>query len=511
MGDNLQNSKRIAKNTLMLYIRMLLIMVVTLYTSRVILHALGVEDYGLYNVVGGVVVLFTFINNAMVSSTQRFLNFELGRNNFDGAQKVFSASLNIHILIAIIFLILSETIGLWLLNRYIKIPVGREVAANWVYQFSIIVSIINIIRSPYNAAIIAHENMSFYAYLSIIEIVLRLAIVYLVYLFIDRLIAYAFLLMVVAVIILCAYYIFCKKKYTVCKYCFNYDKKLYLQLAGFSGWSLFGSFANMGATQGINIILNTFFGVTVNAAMGIANQVNTAVYTFVSNFQIAFNPQIVKSYANGDRDYFISLIMNTSRYSFLLLFLLSLPIYICCPEILSIWLKTVPDYAVEFCRLMLVYLLIDSIQGPLWVSVQATGKIRNYQIMMSLLILMNLPITYVLLVFFRIPEIALLVRIAINFVTAMARVIYLNHLYGFPVRRYLSESVCKCMLVLIISFPLPYIMHRITSVTFTNTILNLIVAFMCAIIAITFIGLNLKERVLVINKTKQLAHKLCGC
>ena len=314
--NNSQNNKRIAKNTLMLYVRMLLIMAVSLYTSRVILQALGVEDFGLYNVVGGVVVLFTFINNAMVTSTQRFLNFEIGGNNLDEARKVFSASLNIHIIIAGAFLLLAETVGLWFLNRYIQIPEGREIAANWVYQFSIIVSILNIIRSPYNAAIIAHEHMSFYAYVSIIEVILKLAIVYMVYLFADRLIAYAFLMMMVTLIVLGVYYIFCKRKYEICRYQFEYDRKRYMALASFSGWSLFGSLANMGASQGINIILNMFFGVAVNAAMGIANQVNAAVYQFVSSFQTAFNPQIIKSYAADDRNYFISLILNSSRYSF---------------------------------------------------------------------------------------------------------------------------------------------------------------------------------------------------
>lgn len=506
MTDNSQNNKRIAKNTLMLYIRMLLIMVVSLYTSRVILQALGVEDFGLYNVVGGVVVLFTFINNAMVTSTQRFLNFEIGRNNLDEARKVFSASLNIHAVIACVFLLLAETVGLWFLNKYIQIPEGREVAANWVYQFSILVSILNIIRSPYNAAIIAHEHMSFYAYVSVIEIILKLAIVYMVYLFADRLIAYAFLMMMVTLIVLAAYYIFCKKKYTICKYKFEYDRKRYMALASFSGWSLFGSLANMGASQGINIILNMFFGVAVNAAMGIANQVNAAVYQFVSSFQTAFNPQIIKSYAAGDRTYFISLIMNTSRYSFLLLFLLALPIYICCPEILSIWLGTVPEYAVEFCRLMLLFLLIDAVQGPLWVSAQATGKIRNYQILMSALILLNLPITYVLLIFFKNPEIALIVRVSINFVTAVARVIYLNHLYDFPVGRYIKDVILKCLIVLVISYPIPYLVHNMSGTTLIDTLANVFIAMISATVFIALIGLRSKERVLIISKVKQVFH-----
>ncbi len=504
--NNSQNNKRIAKNTLMLYVRMLLIMAVSLYTSRVILQALGVEDFGLYNVVGGVVVLFTFINNAMVTSTQRFLNFEIGRNNLDEARKVFSASLNIHIIIAGAFLLLAETVGLWFLNRYIQIPEGREIAANWVYQFSIIVSILNIIRSPYNAAIIAHEHMSFYAYVSIIEVILKLAIVYMVYLFADRLIAYAFLMMMVTLIVLGVYYIFCKRKYEICRYQFEYDRKRYMALASFSGWSLFGSLANMGASQGINIILNMFFGVSVNAAMGIANQVNAAVYQFVSSFQTAFNPQIIKSYAADDRNYFISLILNTSRYSFLMLFLLALPIYICCPEILSIWLGTVPEYAVEFCRLMLLFLLIDAVQGPLWVSAQATGKIRNYQILMSVLILLNLPITYVLLIFFKNPEIAIIVRVAVNFITAVARVIYLNHLYDFPIGRYMKDVILKCLVVMVISYPIPYLVHNMFGTTLIDTFANVFIAMISATVFIALIGLRSKERVLIISKVKQVFH-----
>lgn len=493
MSDNSANNKRIAKNTLMLYIRMLLIMGVTLYTSRIILQALGVDDFGLYNIVGGVVVLFTFINNAMVASTQRFLNYELGRNNTEEAKKVFSASLSIHFAIAAVFLILAETIGLWFLNTYIQIPSGRETAANWVYQFTIATSIINIIRTPYNASIIAHERMSFYAYISIIEVVLKLLIVYLVYLFADRLISYAALITIVTLIVFGGYYFFCKKNFSICQYKFEYDKQRYLSIASFSGWSLFGSVANMGGQQGTNILLNMFFGVAINAAMGIANQVNAAIYHFVSNFQTAFNPQIIKSYAAGDKDYFINLILNTSRYSFLLLFYLALPVYLCAPDILRIWLGTVPEHAIEFCRLMLIFSLIDAIQGPLWVSAQATGKIRNYQLLMSALILLNIPIIYVLFLYFDSPEIALMVRISINIVTATARVIYLNRLYKFPIIRYLKEVVCISLLMVCSSIPLFLLdnMHYITTIIII-ILYNSVITF--------FLGLNKKERIFALKK-----------
>ena len=360
-----ENNKRIAKNTLMLYVRMMLIMLVSLYTSRVILKTLGIENFGIYNIVGGIVVLFSFINNAMVSSTQRYLNYELGRQNLDEAKKIFSASLTIHFIIAGIIIFLSETIGLWFLNKYINIPEGRIVAANWVYQFSILTFAVNIIRTPYNASIIAYERMSFYAYISIIEVVLKLIIVYAIVIFADRLIAYSVLVFIVAILILICYIIFCLSKFPICKYKYEYNKLRYASLLNFSGWSMFGALANTGAQQGINILLNMFFGVTVNAAMGIAHQVNSALYSFVSNFQTAFNPQIIKSYAANDRSYFFSLILHTSRYSFYLLLILAFPVILCCQEILQIWLVDVPEHAVAFCQLVIIFSLIDAWQGPL--------------------------------------------------------------------------------------------------------------------------------------------------
>ena len=503
MTDSAANNKRIAKNTLMLYIRMILMMAVSLYTSRVILAALGVEDFGLYNVVGGIVVLFSFINNAMVTSTQRFLNYELGRNNSEEAQKVFSASLSIHFVIAAVFFVLAESAGLWFLNNYIKIPLGREVAANWVYQFSVIASIFNIIRAPYNAAIIAYERMSFYAYVSIIEAILKLLVVFLVYLFADRLISYSAMITAVALIILFIYYIFCQKNFPICRYKFEFNKSRYLSIASFSWWSLFGSFANTGASQGINIILNVFFGVAVNAAMGIANQINSAIYSFVSNFQTAFNPQIVKSYAAGDWEYFINLILNTSRYSFILLFVLALPVYITCPDLLKLWLGNVPEYSVSFTRLMLLFLLIDSVQGPLWVSAQATGKIKNYQILMSSLILLNLPITYLLLMFFKVSEIALIVRVFINFVTAIARVVYLNKLYDFPIKRYLTEVLLPCCATLAVSYLIPYYIYE----NIGKPAITIIISLLCAFVAIFTLGINSNERNFVLTKIKQIIHK----
>ena len=503
MSVTSENNKRIAKNTLFLYVRMLLIMGVTLYTSRVVLHVLGVEDFGIYNVVGGVVVLFTFVNNAMITSTQRFLNYELGRRDLKAAQRVFSASVTIHLGIALLTLVLAETVGLWFLERYIKYPANREWAVMLTYQFTILATCINIIRTPYNAAIIAHERMSFYAYISVMEAVLRLLVVYLLGLASwDRLIFYAFLMFVVLALVLVCYYLYCRRSFAVCLYRFFWDKSLYCELLGFSGWSLFGGVANMGASRGLNILLNLFFGVTVNAAMGIANQVQTAVYSFVGNFQTAFNPQIVKSYASGDRGYFIDLIMRTSKYSYFLLFAISLPLYICCEEVLSLWLGEVPAYTVSFCRFMILFSLLDALQGPLWVSVQATGKIRDYQILMSVMILSDLPPSYLFLRMGYVPEVVLAIRCLLNLLILFVRLWYLWHLYDFPVWRYLREVVGRIVCVTVVSFGvisclsmdvLPVV--KILGTIFISIIGNLFLVYT--------IGFDNKERLLIIKQIKK--------
>lgn len=507
MPNVAQNNKRIAKNTVMLYIRMILVMLVNLYTSRVILQVLGVEDFGLYNVVGGVVVLFSFINNAMTVSIQRFLNFELGRNNIPGAQKVFSASLIIHIGIAVLFLILAETVGLWFLNKYINIPDGRETAANWVYQFTILTSLIGIIRTPYNSSIIAYEKMSAYAYISIIEVVLKLLIVFLVVVFSDRLIAYSALVAIVAILIFGSYAIYCTAKFPICKYKYHNDRQCYLSLINFSGWSLFGAVANVGANHGIGILMNIFFGVTVNAALGIAHQVNAAIYQFVSNFQTAFNPQIVKSYAAGDKQYFFNLILNTSRYSFYLLFFLALPVFICCEEAVTIWLGNVPEHVVSFCRLTIIFSLIDAWQGPLWVSAQATGKIRNYQLLMSILILSNLPITYILFKFFHVPEIALIVRVGINIVTSIARTLYLKHLYGFPILKYITSVILRSLGIMLLSAPVPVIIYTLCDNSmWIRLICTILSCFVFTALSIYGLGIDKNEKNIIKTYTKRIIH-----
>lgn len=489
-----KNSKRIAKNTAMLYIRMILMMGVTLYTSRVVLSALGVEDFGLYNVIGGIIILFSFINNAMVISTQRFLNYELGTNNIEAIKRIFSASVTIHALIALFILIAGETFGLYFLHEYINIPPGRETSACWTYQFSILTACASIIRAPYNALIIAHEKMSFYASISIIEVFLRLGVAFSLTAFAyDRLILYGILMFLVALLVSIYYIRYCLSRFPGCHFSFIKDRELYRRLISFSGWSLFGSMANVGASQGSNIILNIFYGVAVNAAMGIANQVNAAIYSFVSNFQTAFNPQIIKLYAAGERNSFVNIIMSTSKYSYYMLLLISLPVIICCREVLEIWLGTVPMYTTEFCQLMILFSLLDALSGPLWVSVQAIGDIKYYQLIIGGVILLNIPIGYAMLFFGFTPVTVIGLKVMLNAATLALRIIYLKKKINFPAKKYIVNVLMLSVLITILCAPLPYYLHKVTS-GLSGVVITFATSLSVSAVIITLLGLTREER-----------------
>lgn len=428
-------------------------MVVSLYTSRVVLNTLGIEDYGIYNLVGGIVVLFSFINSAMASATQRFLNFEMAKKSEEAVRKVFSISMNAHILIAGIIIVLAETIGLWFLNNKLNIPVNRHYAANVVYQFSIFTFTFNILKVPYNASVIAYEKMSFYAWISIIEVILKLAVVFLLVLFLfDKLILYAILIFAVSILIFFTYRFYCRRMFTSCHYKFIHDRVLFKELLSFSGWSMFGNMALVGSNQGISMILNIFLGVTINAAMGIAAQVNAAVYSFVSNFQVAFKPQIVKTYATGDFLKHEKLIMQTSRLSYYLLFVLVLPVLFNTEEILIIWLKTLPEYAVEFTQIIIGISLIEALAGPFASSTSASGKIRNYQIIISFLLLLNLPLAYFLLLKGYSPINVIIGKAIITFLVFTVRIGFVYNRLDFSLLPYIKELIGKVFGVSIIAF-----------------------------------------------------------
>jgi len=498
--NSVDNNKRIAKNTVLLYFRMLFTMAVSLYTSRIVLNILGIADFGIYNIVGGVVVLFSFLNSAMSSATQRFLNFEIGKNDIVRLKKIFCISMNVHISIAFIVIILAETVGLWFVNTQLNLPLNRMNAANWVYQFTILTFILSIIQVPYNATIIAHERMSFYAYVSIIEVSLKLLVVILLqYIGFDKLKLYAVLICAVTLIVITVYKIYCNKKFESSRYSFIWDAPLYKQLLSFSGWSLFGSLANVGKTQVVNIFLNIFCGVFVNATMGITNQVSATLNGFVANFQLAFNPQIVKSYAANEKGYLMKLIFQTSKYSYFLLYILSLPILLNTDYILKLWLKIVPEYTVEFCQLTIIYLLIESISGPLWMSIQATGKIKKYQIVISSLLILNVPISYILLKLNFVPYSVLWVNIGLCIIALFVRILFLKSQIDLQIMLFFKDVLLTIIVVTILSIPLPLILSHYLN-GFGGFILSSGVAFISVGILVYFIGFKIKERQFLKNR-----------
>ena len=448
-----QDTKRIAKNTIFLYVRMIITMLITLYTSRVILNVLGVEDYGVYNIIAGIVVLLAFLQTAMTNASQRYITYELGKGELESVKKVFSMSMTTHITISLLIFFLAETIGLWFINTQLNIPANRMLAANWVYQFSILTFIVNLIRIPYNASIIAYENMSFYAYISIIESILKLLIVYVLCISpSDKLILYAILLCGVAIICTFIYKIYCCKKFLTCNYTYFWDKKLYWQLMRFSGWTMLGGISNVSAQQGGNILLNMYNGVVSNAAFGIANQVSYAVYAFSSNFQIAFNPQITKLHAVGDSLHLNNLVNKASLFSYYLMLLFAVPFMINTEIILKLWLKNVPEYTVGFCQLMVVYQLIDAFQAPLNTLIFSTGKIKNYNIWLSALIFCNIPLSLYLLSIGKSPYYVLGIRAGINLLTAIIRVVYVRYFMNFPSLYYFLHVVLKILAVTVLAF-----------------------------------------------------------
>lgn len=509
MTASSDKDKRIAKNTIMLYIRMLLIMAVTLYTSRIVLMALGVEDFGIYNVVGGIVIMFGFLNSAMTTATQRFLSFELGLEKKNELKKTFQIALNIHIGIAVVIFIIAETVGLWILNNKLNIPYERMEAAHWVYQCSILSFLITVLRVPYNASIISRERMNIYAYMSIIESILKLGIVFLLsvggY---DKLKLYSILLLIVTFIIAFFYYIYCRCRFAECRFSLIWDRKRYCILLSYAGWNLFGSLAWAGYAQGINILLNIFFGPVVNTARAISFQVNSAILSFISNFQVAVTPQIVKSYALQDIDYMLRLVFYASKYSFLLLAFLSLPLLLEMEMILELWLKQTLPYAALFCRLIIINSLIDTFSGTLMMAAQATGKIKKYQLIVGGLLLLNLPISYLFLSYEYPPESVYCVSILLSFIALVSRLFILRTLLVFEIGDFFKKVFFISIVTVVIAAIIPTFIWCGLEKGLVRLFFVTIASCSSFVLATYWIGFTHQERFFVKGKMKILINKL---
>lgn len=440
MSDTSLNNKRIAKNTILLYFRTFITMIISLYTSRVVLNTLGVTDYGIYNVVGGVVAMFGFINSSMSVATQRYLNFALGQNKMQQLKTVFSTSINIHLCISILIIFLGETVGLWFLLNKMTIPDNRLEAALWTYQCAIFSTIIMIISVPYNALIIAHEKMGAFAYISILEVLLKLLAVFSLFIIdYDKLILYSILMLLIQIVVRIIYGSYCKKHFSESKYHFIWDSKLFKEMSSFAGWNLWGNVAFIGFTQGLNVLLNMFFNPVVNAARGISVQIQNTINQFSSSFQMALNPQITKSYAMSDLDYMHNLIIRSSRFTFYLMVVISLPIFLETSMILKVWLGIIPDYTVIFVKLMLCVTIIDAVANPLVTAAAATGKIKMYQVAVGGMLLLILPVSYITLKMGGEPWSVFIVHLFICVCSFIVRLLFVHKLVGLSIKKFIVD------------------------------------------------------------------------
>ena len=485
---------------------MLFMMAVSLFTSRVILNTLGVEDYGINSVVGGVVAMFGFISGPMAGATQRYITFALGSGDEKRLSTVFCTAMQIQVILASIIFLLGETIGLWFLYNKIQIPPERMDAAFWVLQCSLISSFVMIISVPYNADIIAHEKMSAFAYISVLEVVLKLIIVYLLVLFsVDKLILYAFLLLAVQLLIRFCYSIYCHKHFKETKYKNVWDKALFKEMTGFAGWGLFGNLSYVMYSQGLNILLNVFFGPLVNAARGVSVQVQNAIQQFVGNFQTALNPQITKTYAQGKMQEMHKLMYRSARFSFYLLFFLSLPVLFETDFILTIWLKTVPEYTVTFLRIMICTSLIYTCANPMIIANQATGKVKKYQAVCGTILIMILPISWVLLELGFPAYSVFIVHFVMEGVCQLARILMLRPLIGIRLRDYFYNIYLRVAIVVIAAVICPGLVYFYMPEGFIRFIAVGIVSVLSVSSSAYLLGLSANERIFI--KTKAVALK----
>lgn len=510
------DNKRIAKNTMMLYIRMIVSLIVSLYTSRVILAALGVTDYGLNNVVSGIISMFTFVNSSLSVATTRFLTYELGVGNTSSFRNIFSMSINLHIVLSLMILILGETIGLWILLNELVIPENRVVACIWIYQVSILSCILNTINVPYISALIAHERMGAFGYMTILDNVLKLLIVYvLVIIPADRLIVYSWLFFAMNLISLLIYQIYCRKKIPGTNYSFSWNVKLFQSMFSFTGWSSLVHIANFASSQGLNMLLNVFFGPVVNAARGVTNQVNIAIYKLSSSFQTALNPQITKNYAQNNQDRVFQLFSASSRLAYYVIFIISLPIALEAPYILRLWLRDVPEYTVQFLRVILCMNLIEALANPIYAVVEATGKIKRFQIVNGLVILLIFPISYLFLKFLDISPVSIfIIQLFFSFVGQICRQMMFQKIINIGFTPYYINILKPILAITILSlfFSISFSILIGQPYNLYLLILYTLVYILIVVTLIWLLGLKPEEKKIVSEKIlKYIKSNIYGC
>lgn len=496
MADSKVNNRRIVKNTLFLYARLLISLVVSLYMARVVLNTLGVSDFGLYNVVGGIVAVFAVIKGLIATGTQRFMTFEMGcSSGFDRLSAIFSTSLSLFAIIGFLIVVLGETIGLWFLNNKLNIPEGRQFAANIVYQVSLVSMFVSLVQLPYSAAIISHERMDIYGYAGLGEPLLRLGLIILLpFLPFDKLISYSIIVLIVSVVMTFIYVIICNELFLECKLNLKINKGLFKEMTGFTGWNMLESISNMFSNQGQDILLNLFFGTNVNASRAVSMQVKNAIQGFASNFLIALFPQITKTYAAGQYDEFYKLMIRGAKFSFMILATLMMPILINTDYLLTLWLGNPPEGASLFCQLILCSLLISMVSEPLYTGIQATGCIKGYQIFTSIVTLLNIPICYVLFKFGMPAYMVFVVSIVMSLFMVISRSYFIHKVSNFPLIYYIKTITLNCFGISIVVYGIFHFINLKIEYDFLSFMIYSGIVVVSTMIVFIFISMNKNER-----------------
>lgn len=502
------NNKRIAKNTALLYVRTLIVMLITLYTSRVILKTLGVEDYGVYQVVGGMVAMFSVISNSLSQAISRYITYELGRGDREHLMLIFTTSVIIQLVISAIVFVIAEVVGVWFMETHMQIPEGRMTAAYWVLHCTLISFVFSLMSVPYNACIIAHEHMKTFAYVSLIDALMKLGIIYLIAISpVDRLVAYSVLMAVLSVVIRIIYARYCHKHFDETRGKMIFDKKIFKEMLGFAGWNFLSGSPGIINNQGVNMLVNVYFGVTVNAARGIATQVEGAVMKFVRDFTVAVNPQITKSYATGDFTGMYRLVCRGAKFAYFLMLLMSLPLILEADTILHLWLTEVPEHAVSLARLSLILGLFDSIASSSYTGCIATGKIKKYAMIITPIAILEFPLAWIAFKMGGAVETSYYTYIVVKFGLLLARAYLLNDLVGLPVSMFVKSTLLPVFLTTIISvIPMVLIVNLVAS-GYVRLAISLIVGLSMTGLTILYVGMTSGERNTAFKKLTMIINQ----
>nr|MCR5290871.1 hypothetical protein [Treponema sp.] len=494
--------------TLMLYFRQILIMAVSLYTVRVVLNVLGAEDYGIYNVVAGVVTMFGFLSGAMATASQRYFSFDLGKGDTENLKKTFSVTLTIYALLALLIVLLAETLGLWFVYNKLVIPPERLTAAKWIYQAAVASFLFTLITTPYMSAIIAHESMDVYAYVSIVEVALKLGIVFLLQVLpFDKLIVYGFLLLAVAIINTSLYRLYCIKKYTECKFCFLWDKELFSDILSFTGWTLFGQFTSIVRNQAVTVLFNQFFTPVVVAARSISLQVTNAVNVFSQNFNTSLYPPIIKEYSSGNKDAMYNLLYNGCKMTLFLMWVFALPLILNMQAVLSLWLKNVPEWTVLFTQLALVEVLINSLGQPIATAARAPGKMKTYELSLGSLQLIIFILSWILFKAGYQAWISFAIAIGVNLVMMVLRLVLVHGLVGLPLRQFTIRTAIPLLFMMVVSFTFAFLMNHFMPKGVISSFVQIFITVPVTCLVMYFLGMNREQRTMIVGIVKRKIGK----